>query len=184
MSPFPAARRLGAILVVVTLIVGRRMGIPQQTVGNLAVGAAVLLNAVAGLAMFAIAEIDGWNVAATARAAAAAMATLSTGAHRWQLSTLAFDHYLTAAGVPRIEVDDTVIEPGDLLVIDPPDAAAFFDIDGDSLQPLGVVREGIDLRVRVSTDFYRSQLPWSDAPDTRPSLALYRATKATTITSK
>jgi hypothetical protein len=51
----------------------------------------------------------------------------------------------------------------------------------DGLQQVIAVRAGMNLGVRVVTDFFRSQLPWGTEPDTRPSVVIYRATTATRV---
>jgi hypothetical protein len=181
MSPFPAARRMGAIVAVTLLLVGRAVvSAGPQAARPAVVHVAVAVNAICGLTMLTIGLVDGRNVEATADAAAAFMRA-NPGAENWQLTTLAFAHYLDATGIRRVDLAATTLQPGDLLATDAFDPDRMKVLEGAGLQPLATIRAGLNLGVSVSTTFYRAQDPWFAASDTRPALVVLRATKATLV---
>jgi hypothetical protein len=181
MSPFPAARRLGGIAAVTLLLAARAVVSAElHAMRRPLIGAAIAINAVSGLTMLAISLVDGRNVEATAAAAAQFMRINGSGAN-WQLSSLAFAHYFDASGIRRADVATTNLVPGDLLATDALDPERITALETAGLQPLATIRAGINLGVSVSTAFYRAQNPWFAAPDARPSVVVFRATKATAV---
>jgi hypothetical protein len=181
MSPFPAARRMGEIIAASTLIFGRGAASKLAGRSKLPIWWATAFSAAAGSVMLSIALVDASNVATTARSAIIAMREDASPAKRWQLSSLASDRYFTAAGVQRFEYGISVLNAGDLLAVEPSLDGIEFDAEG--LEQVAVIREGVNLGVRVSTDFFRSQRPWISLSDTRPRVNIFRATKSMTIPS-
>jgi hypothetical protein len=181
MSPFPAARRMGEIVAVTLLFAGRAVvSVEPQAARRAFVHLAGAVNAICGLTMLAISLVDGRNVEATADAAAAFMRA-NPGGEAWQLSTLAFAHYFDATGIRRVNLATTTLRTGDLIATDAFDTDRMKMLEAAGLQPLATIRAGLNLGVSVSTSFYRAQDPWFAASDTRPALAVLRATKATSV---
>gem|GEM_PF-5727703 len=182
MSPFPTARRMGEIIAATLLLVGRAVILrgPCAPIGRL-VHVQVVINAICGLTMLAIALVDGWNVEATVRSAAAFMRTNAQGGEAWHMTSLGLAHYFDATGIARIDRDVTKLQPGDLLVVDFLDAERAEVLQASGLQPIATIRAGINLGVSVSTLFYRAANPWFAASDTRPAVVVLRANKPTGI---
>jgi hypothetical protein len=172
MSPFPAARRLGDVLLASILIVGRAMALarPQRNVSSL--WSAVAFHAACGLVMLSIVLVDGRNMALTAHKAVTTLRANASEGETWHLSTLAMDRYLTAAGIRRVEFLQSELRAGDLLMVGHGDKDTVIEFNAEGLQQIAIIREGINLGIRVSTEFYRHQLPWVAQDVVRPTALL------------
>jgi hypothetical protein len=176
-SPFPAARRLGDVFIVSLLLFGRAVTLAAPDDDVTVYWRATAVSAACSVIMLVIALVDGKNVEWTARMAAGFMRENIAGGQTWHLTSLQTDRYFTREGIKRLELDRTELQSGDLLVVD----EAITPLRADGLQQVIAVRAGMNLGVRVVTDFFRSQLPWGTEADTRPSVVIYRATTATRV---
>lgn len=174
MSPFPAARRIGEIVAVLLLICGAALQDRTLAGGKAFVRGAVAASVLSGFAMLGIAAVDSANVRRTARATADLMRAQSHGGGTWQAFGLTFDFFSRSEGLTPLEFGKSVLQPGDLLAVEQPVVAERLGLSSSMFEPVAEVRAGINLGVRVSTDFYRAQLPWMGAPDTRPAVAVFR----------
>jgi hypothetical protein len=182
MSPFPAARRLGEIIAVLFLLCAFAARERAQLEVKPYLRAGVAVSAVSGLVMLAIAAVNASNVQQTVRAAATLMRAHSPAGGLWQVFNPDFDYYARSEGFSRLLFNETVLQPGDMLAVEPLSLGKRFALESTSkLERVAVVRAGTNLRVRVSTDFYRDQIPWNGHVDARPVVAVYRVKEPTVI---
>lgn len=181
MSPFPAARRMGEILAASALFVGRAGVLFEERRIRRAVWAVTAVSAMCGVTMLGICLVDGKNVERTAREAAVFVRASAAGHEAKHLGTLAFAHYLDAEGIARVDVENTIFKPGDLLVAEVNEREQIASIEAAGLEVIATIRSGVNLGVSVSTSFFRAGNPWSAGPDTRPAMLVFRARRATGI---
>ena len=99
----------------------------------------------------------------------------------WHMTSLSMARYFTNAGVRPIDQSKSILQSGDIIVLDLPSDDIRIDLKADGLRELAVIQAGINLGVEVSTEFYRFKLPWTSQRDTRPRVIIYGVTKPTTV---
>lgn len=173
LSPFPAARRLVGLVLVLTLAAARlahREGVSKSVAGWAAAGGAAV-----GLLVFAADTFDARAGHAAARAAAAAHAPAPGGTY-WHLAWWGVSDAADRAGLRPLQLDRELPRPGDLLAVhDRPELRAFMSIQPVfRVELVDAVDAGDRFPLRACTGYYDGRTPLEPARGPRARVLVYR----------
>jgi hypothetical protein len=175
LSPFPAARRVLAIVVVTTLVVGRalfRFCRPEQSRALVRVVAAV--TAFAGVAYYALDFREAY-VQKQAAAQAAGIARIQRGQTVWFTGHWGFQYYAEQAGMKAAEPERSPLRQGDWLIV--PDSHIYqqeIQIDPESMQLMRTLRFEDPIPLRTITCYYAGDMPLRHIGGPRLEIKIYR----------
>lgn len=173
LSPFPAARRLGGPLLVMTLAAGRlahRTGVAKRTAA--AIGAA---GAALALVVFAADAADARAARDAARLAARSHAPAAGGTY-WHFCWWGVGYYAEREGLRQLQLNRGVPRAGDLIAVhDVPEIQQFMRIQPlfrvELLEPIEV---GDRFPLRACPGYYDGRTPLESARGARTRVFVYR----------
>ena len=184
--PFPAARRVMGLIVVGGIIVAR----PVESSGCIAGAPGMLvvaLGIVAGFAVAAIDTLDAFPEKDCAERAAMVALQRPAGSSVWYAGHWGFQYYCERAGMRPLVPGQSVLEPGDYLVVPIyPDPHGFYR----PTMPHGVLRPQADsaenvaelwwddwLSAQTVPNYYGGIDPVTGRDEPRLRVAIYRITR-------
>ena len=175
LSPFPAARRMTMLFLVLMLMAGRCVASRAPDVPRRAVLAASVLTAVLGLVFFAVDRREALATKASVAQARERIDRLSPDVEIWFSGHWAFQHYAKQAGMRPVVPDFSRVRAGDWLVIHPhiPRPGLVAD-PALSREDRVVVDDGIPLA--TVPDYYAGVWPLHHRSEPRAEVVLLRAT--------
>ncbi len=185
LSPIPAVRRVLALLVVSTLLIGRLL---SQSVGT----GSVLVRRVAfgsmllGLLFYAVDFRDAYVEKAAVEQSSQQIAAIGPAASTWYVARWGFQHYAERAGMKPVLPDQSDFQPGDWLVISdsiyfPKPVAAH--INRYKIEPVTQVILADRLPLQTMLGYYSSGLPLQHHEGPRRTIRIYRIAGPATIDS-
>ncbi len=179
LSPFPAVRRVMAVVIVSTVLIGRlashtcRLPDRSALVRGVAFAGSLL-----GLCFFAVDLRDAFAEQKAAQAAARWLAKHATPATKWYAGHWGFQYYAELAGMKPVAPGQTQFREGDWLVI--PDSrisqqAIVIDEQRMQAEKFLSVNDSIPLRTVVC--YYSGGSPLAHHEGPRVSVTLYRILK-------
>lgn len=172
LSPFPAARRLGDPLLVMTLAAGRlahHTGVHRRT-------AAFIAAAGAALALLTFAADYADARAARYAARAAARHAQPEGGTYWHFCWWGVGYYAEQEGLRQLQVNREVPRPGDLLAVhDVPEVRQFMRIQPlFRVELLDTIEAGDPFPLRAAPGYYDGRTPLESARGPRTRVLVYR----------
>jgi hypothetical protein len=178
LTPFPAARRLLGLLVVATLLIGRRAARTCATgPGRRLVWGVTAAGVAWGLLYFGIDLRDAWVQKQAAEAAAEQVRRQAPGTI-WYVGHWGFQFYAERAGLVPVVPDESRLRAGDWLVV-PDDWLMQQRIvipAGVTEEPLAPVAVGDAFPLRTVPCFYGGVVPLEHQEGPRLRVRLYRVT--------
>jgi hypothetical protein len=179
LSPFPAARRILALIVVATLLAGRLSGRRSQTFSQRAlpswvVGGSILL----GLSFYAIDWRDAWAQKQAAEEAAQFASVCEGGGTVWFIGIWGFEFYAERAGLQPLVLGRSDVHKGDRIVVYD-DYFLFqhpFVDDEAPLEVISQVRIEDAFPLRTVVGYYSGATPLHRQLGPRASATVYHAT--------
>lgn len=176
LSPFPAARRLGDPLLVMTLAAGRlahRAGVPGRT-------AAFIAAAGAALAVLTFTADAADARAARDAARLAARHTPPAGGTYWHFCWWGVGYYAEQEGLRQLQLNLERPRAGDLIAVhDVPEVRQFMRIQPVfRTELLDTVETGDPFPLRAAPGYYDGRTPLESARDVRTRVFVYRVTSA------
>jgi hypothetical protein len=178
LSPFPAARRILAIVVVCTLLAGRLAARTCRGPEQRALLHWVALGGVGlGLGFCGVDWRDAWAQKEAAERAAVQARGRPPGATAWFLGTWGFEFYARRAGLRPLVLGRSRLHRGDRLVV----YDNYFllqdrlrQLDGAPLEVVDRVRVADALPLRAAIDYYSGAISLRHHHGTRASATVYR----------
>jgi hypothetical protein len=177
-SPFPAARRIVAVLVVATLLAGRLVGRtcdqPRRRILLWGVAAA---NVLLGLVFFGVDYLDARATQQAAEATGGHAANQPEGTTSWYVGCWGFIFYAERAGMQPLLLGQSRCKKGDLLIVDD----HYFLYHDDLRESVAgriatvdhvTVVDSVPLRTVV--DYYAGRRPLRRLEGPRASATVYR----------
>lgn len=185
LSPIPAVRRVLALLVVSTLLIGRLV---FRTVGP----GSILLRRVAygsmllGLLFYAVDFRDAYVEKAAVEKSSQQIAAIGPTATTWYVARWGFQYYAERAGMKPVLPDQSDFQPGDWLVISdsiyfPKPVSAH--INRYKIDPVAQVILEDRLPLRTMLGYYNSGLPIQHHEGPRRTVRIYRIAGPATVVS-
>jgi hypothetical protein len=128
LTPFPAARRVLGVVIVGGLVAARAVGRAERRHGTNLLRGGVLLAAVSsGLAVAALDTFDAYAEIVCAQKAAVSASGGPPGSTVWFAGHWGFQYACERLGMRPLVPGETVVRPGDMLVLPvPPDERGFY----------------------------------------------------------
>lgn len=176
LSPFPAARRLGGPLLVMTLAAGRlahRAGVAKRTAAVIAAAGAAL-----ALLVFAADAADARAGRDAARLAARSGHASVAGGTFWHFCWWGVGYYAEEEGLRQIQVNRAVPRAGDLIAVhDVPEVQQFVRIQPlFRVELLETIEVGDPFPLRAAPGYYDGRTPLESARGPRTRVFVYRVT--------
>jgi len=173
LSPFPAARRLGGPLLVMTLAAGRlahHTGVPRRTAAWIAAAGAAL-----ALVVFAADAADARAARDAARLAARDHAPAAGGTF-WHLCWWGVGYYAEQSGLRQLQLNREVPRAGDLIAVhDVPEIQTFLRIQPVfRVELLETIETGDRFPLRATPGYYDGRTPLESARGARARVFVYR----------
>ena len=176
LSPIPAVRRVLALLVVSTLLIGRALSknIPEREypIRGLAFAGAVL-----GLLFYAVDFRDAYVEKAAGQETARQISAINSGKDAWYVARWGFQYYAEEAGMKPVLPDESTFHPGDYLAISdsvyfPQPVAAH--IKRYRIEPVFEIVFEDRLPLATMMGYYNSGIPVHHHEGRRRKVAIYR----------
>lgn len=184
LTPFPAARRVIGLTLALGVLAARLVRLrPDRRPGRWVVPFGVTV----GLLTAAVDTLDAYPEKALAERAAAAAADRPAGARVWYMGHWGFQWYCERAGMVPVVPGQSVLRPGDVLVLPLYPAGAAFPRPhagaGAAWPPTGVVEPlaefvwGDPLSAQTVPNLYGGDLPLVGRDHPRLRVGVYRLTR-------
>jgi hypothetical protein len=178
LSPFAAARRVVALMVVATLLVGRLAARGhRQPRKRLAVTAVAAGSVLLGLTVFGVDYLEARAMQEAAEFAARSAGGRSEGKTDWFVGCWGFSYYGERAGLQPLVLDCSHFRPGDHLVVDDgyylyhPN---FVEAMTGHIQMVDRITVADAVPLRTVVDYYAGRRPLSRLEGPRASATVYR----------
>jgi hypothetical protein len=178
LSPFAAARRILALVVVATLLAGRLAARGRWQPGRRWLVRAVAAGSVLlGLTVFGVDYLDARAMQVAAECAARSATGRSQGKTDWFVGCWGFSYYGERAGLQPLVLDRSHFQPGDHLVVDDgyylyhPD---FVQAMAGHIQMVDRITVADAVPLRTVVDYYAGRRPLSRLEGPRASATVYR----------
>jgi hypothetical protein len=185
LSPIPAVRRVLALLVVTTLLIGR---FALSTVGprNILLKQAVFGSMLLGLLFYAVDFRDAYVEKAAVEKSLQQIASSGPPPTNWYVARWGFQFYAERAGMKPVLPDESEFQPGDWLVISdsiyfPKPVAAH--INRYRIDPVSLVVIEDWLPLQTMLGYYSSGIPIQHHEGPRRTVKIYRVAGPATLVS-
>ncbi|MDQ2920905.1 MAG: hypothetical protein M3R52_04725 [Acidobacteriota bacterium] len=185
LSPIPAVRRVLALLVVSTLLIGR---LAFRTVGpgSVLLRRAAFGSMLLGLLFYAVDFRDAYVEKAAVEKSSQKIAAIGPTATTWYVARWGFQYYAERAGMKPVLPDQSDFQPGDWLVVS--DSVYFpkpvsAHINRYKIDPVAQVVLEDRLPLRTMLGFYNSGLPIQHHEGPRRTIKIYRIAGPATLGS-
>ena len=185
LSPIPAVRRVLALLVVSTLVIGR---LARRTVGpgSKLLRRAAFASMLLGLIFYAVDFRDAYVEKAAVEKSSQQIAMTGPPATIWYVARWGFQYYAERAGMKPVLPDQSDFQPGDWLVIS--DSVYFpkpvsAHIDRYKIDPVTQVVLEDRLPLQTMLGFYNSGMPIQHHEGPRRTIRIYRVAGPATLDS-
>ncbi len=185
LSPIPAVRRVLALLVVSTLLIGR---LAFRTVGpgSILLRRAAFGSMLLGLLFYAVDFRDAYVEKAAVGKSSQQIAAIGPPATTWYVARWGFQYYAERAGMKPVLPDQSDFQPGDWLVISdsiyfPKPVSAH--INRYKIDPVAQVVLEDRLPLRTMLGYYNSGLPIQHHEGPRRRVQIYRIAGPATLDS-
>jgi hypothetical protein len=185
LSPIPAVRRMLALLVVSTVLIGRLMA-RVIAPGSIPVRRVALAGMLLGLLFFAVDFRDAYVEKAAVEKTRQQISAMGAAATTWYVARWGFQFYAEQAGMNPVLPDQSNFQPGDWLVISdsiyfPKPVAAH--INRYQLIPVSQLVLADRLPLRTMLGYYNSGLPMQHQEGPRRTVRIYRIAGLATVDS-
>jgi len=175
LSPIPAVRRMLALLVVSTVLIGRLMA--RVIAPSIPVRRVALASMLLGLLFFAVDFRDAYVEKAAVEKSGQQISAIGPAATTWYVARWGFQFYAERAGMKPVLPDQSNFQPGDWLVISdsiyfPKPVAAH--INRYQIIPVAEVVLADGLPLRTMLGYYNSGLPMQHQEGPRRTVRIYR----------
>ena len=176
LSPIPAVRRVLALLVVGTLLIGR-LGSRIFKDQKLSFRGLALASAALGLLFYAVDFRDAYVEKAAAQKTARQIAEMRPGKNAWYVARWGFQYYAEQAGMKPVLPDESNLRPGDYLAI--PDSVYFpqpvaAHIQRYRIEPVSEIVFADRLPLATMLGYYNSGIPIHHHEGPRRRVTIYR----------
>jgi hypothetical protein len=185
LSPIPAVRRVLALLVVSTLLIGR---LAIKTVGpaGILVKRAALGSMLLGLLFYAVDFRDSYVEKSAVEQSLQQITALGPASNTWYVARWGFQYYAERAGMKPVLPDQSDFQPGDWLVISdsiyfPQPVAAH--INRYKIDPVSEVVIEDRLPLQTMLGYYSSGIPIQHHEGPRRTIRIYRVAGPATLVS-
>jgi hypothetical protein len=185
LSPIPAVRRVLALLVVSTLLIGR---FAIRTVGprSILLKRAAFGSMLLGLLFYAVDFRDAYAEKSAVEKSLQQIAAIGPAATTWYVARWGFQYYAERAGMKPVLPDDSDFQPGDWLVI--PDSIYFpkpvaAHISRYKIDPVAQVVVEDRLPLQTMLGYYSSGIPIQHHEGPRRTVKIYRVAGPATLVS-
>ena len=185
LSPIPAVRRVLALLVVSTLLIGR-LAIRTLGPGSILLRQVAYGSMLLGLLFYAVDFRDAYVEKAAVEQSSQRIATIGPNATTWYVARWGFQYYAERAGMKPVLPDQADFQPGDWLVISdsiyfPKPVSAH--INRYKIDPVAQVVLEDRLPLQTSLGYYSTGLPIQHHEGPRRSVKIYRIAGPATVDS-
>ena len=176
LSPYPAARRLTGVVLLLTFVVARfahLRALPTRVVGRLA-GCGVALSLLFGATDW----LDARSAQTAARELSRSGYIPADGGTFWHLSWWGVGYYADREGLRPLQLNRELPRPGDLLAVhDVAEVRAFVAAQQLMvLERVGEVAAGDSFPLRVAPNYYDGRTPLEHTRGVRTRVSVYRIT--------
>jgi hypothetical protein len=185
LSPIPAVRRVLALLVVSTLIIGRLV---VRTVGpeSILVRRAAFGSMLLGLLFYTVDFRDAYVEESAVEQSLQQIAAIGPPSNTWYIARWGFQFYAERAGMKPVLPDESDFQPGDWLVISdsiyfPKPVSAY--INRYKIDPVSQVVLEDRLPLRTMLGYYSSGIPIQHHEGPRRTIRIYRVAGPATLVS-
>jgi hypothetical protein len=185
LSPIPAVRRVLALLVVSTLIIGRLV---VRTVGpeSILVRQAAFGSMLLGLLFYTVDFRDAYVEKSAVEQSLRQIAAIGPPSNTWYIARWGFQFYAERAGMKPVLPDESEFQPGDWLVISdsayfPKPVSAY--INRYKIDPVSQVVLEDRLPLRTMLGYYSSGIPIQHHEGPRRTIRIYRVAGPATLVS-
>jgi hypothetical protein len=185
LSPIPAVRRVLALLVVSTLLIGR---FAIRTVGprSILLRRAAFGSMLLGLLFYAVDFRDAYAEKSAVEKSLQQIAAIGPAATTWYVARWGFQYYAERAGMKPVLPDESDFQPGDWLVISdsiyfPKPVAAH--ISRYKIDPVAQVVVEDRLPLQTMLGYYSSGIPIQHHEGPRRTVKIYRVAGPATLVS-
>ena len=176
-SPFPAVRRVLALLVVSTLLIGRLIARNDQERKSLYRGFA-WAGIVLGLIFYLVDFRDAYVEKAAAQKAAERISETGSGNIAWYVGRWGFQYYAEHAGMKPLLPDESTFQPGDQLAIPDgpyfPQPLAVALINRYRIEPVSQIVLEDQLPLQTMMGYYSTGIPMRHHEGPRRKVTVYR----------
>ena len=185
LSPIPAVRRVLALLVVTTLLIGR-LALQAPGPGSILVRRAAFGSMLLGLLFYAVDFRDAFVEELAVEKCEHQIAAIGPTATTWYVARWGFQHYAEQAGMKPVLPDQSDFQPGDWLVISdsvyfPKPVAAH--ISRYKIDPVTQVVVEDRLPLQTALGYYNSGIPIQHHEGPRRTVKIYRIAGPATLVS-
>jgi hypothetical protein len=185
LSPIPAVRRVLALLVVSTLLIGR-LAIRTVGPGSMLVKQAAFGSMLLGLLFYAVDFRDAYVEKSAVEKSLQQIAATGPASNTWYVARWGFQHYAERAGMKPVLPDQSDLQPGDWLVIS--DSIYFpkplaTHINRYKIDPVSQVVIEDWLPLKTTLGYYSSGIPIQHHEGPRRTVKIYRVAGPATLVS-